>query len=82
MSSTPFESLFGQMFTGQLTEELRREDYDKAKALISVISKSEASISDVVKLANALNLNLTVSASSKPKPKDTEPENGPVENTK
>ncbi|PRA13333.1 hypothetical protein CQ010_01415 [Arthrobacter sp. MYb211] len=67
MSSNTFNTLFSQMFTGH-TGELRHEDHAKGHALMAVIAKSTASISDVVKLADALDLNLHISASSKPKP--------------
>ncbi|GGJ55842.1 hypothetical protein [Glutamicibacter ardleyensis] len=68
MTTEEFHTLFEQTFNVQTNSELRREDYGKAKALIGVISKSTASLSDVVKLADALGLNLSISASSKPLP--------------
>lgn len=50
--------------------DLRFEDRDKAAALVAVVSKSTASLSDAVTLADALGLKLHLIASSTPEPKE------------
>lgn len=61
---------FKQAFAGINGTNLRHEDRDKAAALVTVVGKSTASLSDAVALAEALGLNLHLVASSKPEPKE------------
>lgn len=67
------KDIFGQI-TGPA---LNPEDHDKARALITVVSKSTCSLDDAVKLADALGLTLHLTATSKPKPdKDADQDDG------
>ncbi|GAA5229267.1 hypothetical protein [Arthrobacter cryoconiti] len=61
-------SLTDQLFGSTYTQDLRQEDVSKANALLAVVCKSTASLSDVITLANALELDLSIQAKSRPSP--------------
>lgn len=69
-----FSTIFNGLFNGSVAPTATREERDKATALINVVAKSTASLSDVVRLADALDLNLSLYATPKPKPKTEETE--------
>lgn len=74
MSNTSdFASLFNDMFTGNVAATATPDERKKANALIKVASKSSASLSDVVQLADALDLQLSLYATPKPKEPTEEP---------
>ena len=74
MSSTSsFASIFNDMFGGNVAATPTPEERKNANALIAVASKSTASLSDVVQLADALDLQLSLHATPKPKEPTEEP---------
>lgn len=66
------ESLFNELFAN-MDGGIRTEDQEKATALLGVVTKSTASLGDVVKLADALGLTLHFVAKSKPIPEPEAP---------
>ncbi len=74
MSSTSdFETLFNGLFAGTVANAGSYEDQKKARSLLNVVSKSTASLGDMVQLADALGFTLNLSVTAKPKPEDEEP---------
>lgn len=71
MSNTSdFETLFNGLFAGTVTGAGSYEDQKKARSLLNVVSKSTASLGDIVQLADALGFTLNLSVTAKPEPKD------------
>ena len=77
MSTNDFSTLFDSLFAGTVEGAGSYEDQKKARALLNVVSKSAASLDDVVKLADALGFTLQLSVHAKPEPKgeDTDKRN-------
>ena len=74
MSNTSdFETIFNGLFAGTVANAGSYEDQRKARSLLNVISKSTASLGDMVQLAEALGFNLRLSVEAKPEPKEEDP---------
>lgn len=71
--SESMETLFNNLFTGAFVGSGSYEDKQKAQAFLRVISKSSASLSDMVSLADSLGFNIELSLIPKPELKDQEP---------
>ncbi|UUX60152.1 hypothetical protein [Glutamicibacter halophytocola] len=71
--SESLETLFDNLFAGTVTGAGGVENQKKAQAFLRVFSKSAASMSDVVSLADSLGFNVELSLKAKPAPKDQEP---------
>ncbi|MNW52161.1 hypothetical protein D3C74_296710 [compost metagenome] len=70
MSTADFSTIFDGLFAGTVTGAGSYEDQKKARSLLNVVSKSTASLGDMVQLADALGFTLTLSVTAKPEPKD------------
>ena len=71
MSDTAdFSTIFNGLFAGTVAGAGSYEDQKKARSLLNVISKSTASLGDMVQLADALGFQLTLSVNAKPKDKE------------
>ena len=71
--SESMETLFNNLFTGAFVGSGSYEDKQKSQAFLRVISKSAASLSDMVSLADSLGFSIELSLIPKPGAKDQEP---------